>query len=237
MKRLVEKLIQKRNSHFHFDPSLSSMELVGFVWDQFLKLIRGSKAVFHAKKPRFASFGKGVQVRGWKKFQFGPFLKLGHHVQVHTLGKTGIVFGRNVGIGDYSKLSVSGSLENLGSHIRIGNYVGIGEYAFLGGAGGLEIGDETIVGQYFSCHPENHNYEDLETSIRMQGVKRKGIKIGSNCWIGSKVSILDNVEIGDGCIIAAGSVVNKSFPPYSIIGGVPAKLIKSRALCNSRLAS
>lgn len=92
----------------------------------------------------------------------------------------------------------------------------------------LEIGDDCIVGQYLSCHPENHHYENLEIPIRMQGVYRKGIKIGKNCWIGSKVTILDGVEIGDGCIIAAGAVVNKSFPENSIIGGVPAKLLKSR---------
>ena len=84
------------------------------------------------------------------------------------------------------------------------------------------------MGQYFSCHPENHNHADLATEIRLQGVVRKGIKIGANCWIGSKVTILDNVEIGAGSIIAAGAVVNKSFPANSIIGGVPAKLLKMR---------
>jgi acetyltransferase-like isoleucine patch superfamily enzyme len=64
--------------------------------------------------------------------------------------------------------------------------------------------------------------------IRHQGVSRKGIKIGKNCWIGSKVTVLDGVTIGTGSIIAAGSVVTKSFPENSIIGGVPAKLLKTR---------
>jgi acetyltransferase-like isoleucine patch superfamily enzyme len=60
-------------------------------------------------------------------------------------------------------------------------------------------------------------------------VNRKGIKIGKNCWIGSKVSILDGVQLGNGCIVAAGAVVTKSFPDNSIIGGVPAKLLKTRS--------
>ena len=118
----------------------------------------------------------------------------------------------------------------MGQYIKIGNNVGIGEFAYLGGAGGLEIGDDCIVGQYLSCHPENHVATDLNTPIRFQGVTRKGIKIGKNCWIGSKVTILDGVEVGDGCIIAAGAVLAKSFPQNVIIGGVPAKVLKSRKL-------
>ena len=59
-------------------------------------------------------------------------------------------------------------------------------------------------------------------------VKRKGIIIGKDCWIGAKVTILDGTVIGDGCIVAAGAVVRGYIPPYSIIGGIPAKVIKSR---------
>jgi len=155
-------------------------------------------------------------------------MKLGDQVFLSALGSEGITFGDNVGIGAYSRVIVSTSLNQIGTNIRIGNNVGIGEYAYLGGAGGLEIGDDCIVGQYFSCHSENHNYENMELPIRLQGVNRKGIKVGKDCWIGSKVTILDGVNIGDGCIIAAGSVVTKSFPANSIIGGVPAKILKSR---------
>ena len=130
---------------------------------------------------------------------------------------------------DFSKIVVSTSLNNLGDKIKIGDNVGIGEYAYLGGAGGLEIGDECIVGEYLSCHPENHIHSNLFVSIRYQGVTRKGIKIGKNCWIGSKVTILDGVVLGNGCILAAGAVITKSFPDNCILGGVPAKLIKMRS--------
>ena len=172
--------------------------------------------------------GKGVSFFNITKIKWGKFLRLGNQVAISALSKNGIQFGNNVSIGAFSRVIVSTSLNNIGNKIVIGNNVGIGEFAYLGGAGGLEIGDECIVGQYLSCHPENHNYEDLEIAIRHQGVTRKGIKIGNNCWIGSKVTILDGVSIGQGCIIAAGSVVTKSFPENSIIGGVPAKLLKNR---------
>ena len=228
MKGIFEKIIQLRNPTFKFDEHLTSFALIQFVWMQLNAFRRGIKLIFFFKNPKGALLGKNVRFFNLPKISFGKFLKIGSNVYISALGKEGIIFGNNVGIGDFSRIVVSTSLNDIGSHIKIGNNVGIGEFAYLGGAGGLEIGDECIIGQYLSCHPENHNYEEINQSIRFQGTTRKGIKIGRNCWIGSKVTILDGVEIGEGSIIAAGAVVNKSFPANSIIGGVPAKLLKSR---------
>lgn len=228
MKPLIEQVIRLRNPDFRFDKNLNSSAFISFVWDQFCSLFRGWKLLFSFRNPRMAMLGRRVRFFNLAKIRFGRFMKLGNQVYLSALGSEGITFGDNVGIGAYSSVIVSTSLNQIGTHIRIGSNVGIGEFAYLGGAGGLEIGDDCIVGQYFSCHPENHNYSNSEIPIRMQGVHRKGIKIGTNCWIGSKVTILDGVTIGDGSIIAAGSVVTKSCPANSIIGGVPAKLIKNR---------
>jgi len=228
MKKLIQHIIRLRNPAFQLDPALNNAALLQFVWIQFWSLIRGLKLFIYLKKPKMALLGRGVQFFNTPKIQFGKFMKLGDRVYLSALGTEGIHFGHNVGIGAYSRVIVSTSLNELGKYIAIGNNVGIGEYAYLGGAGGLEIGDDCIVGQYFSCHPENHNYENLGQPIRHQGVNRKGIKIGANCWVGSKVTILDGVKVGEGCIIAAGTVVTKSFPANSVIGGVPAKLLKQR---------
>ena len=228
MKKIIEKVIRLRNPSFHFDPDLNNTSMIQFVWIQGWNMVRALRLLIYFRNPKWAMFGPGVRMFNLPGIRWGKFLKLGKRVYVSALGKEGIAFGNNVGIGSYSSIIVSTSLNNLGKYIKIGNNVGIGEYAYLGGAGGLEIGDDCIVGQYLSCHPENHNYETLDTPIRLQGVTRKGITIGSNCWIGSKVTILDGVSIGSGCIIAAGAVVTKSFPEKSIIGGVPAKLIKKR---------
>lgn len=228
MKSLIEHVIRLRNPEFRFDKNLNSSALFSFVWAQLWSLFRGWKLLLRFRNPRMAMLGKRVSFFNLKKIRFGRFSKLGDQVYLSALGSEGITLGDNVGIGAYSRVIVSTSLNQIGTHIRIGNNVGIGEYAYLGGAGGLEIGDDCIVGQYFSCHPENHNYAIPNIPIRMQGVNRKGIIIGKNCWIGSKVTILDGVTIGDGCILAAGTVVTKSFPANSIIGGVPAKILKSR---------
>ena len=197
-KKVIIQLIRKRNPQFDLDPAVNGYLLQAFVRYHFWCLFRGLRILLWFRRPKGLMLGEGV------------------------------VFGNNVSIGAFSRIVVSTSLHHLGVGIRIGNHVGIGEYAYLGGGGGLHIGDECIIGQYFSCHPENHLFGDLDTAIRFQGVTRNGIKVGSNCWIGSKVTLLDGVALGEGCVVAAGSVVTQSFPPFSVIGGVPAKLLKMR---------
>lgn len=171
--------------------------------------------------------GKGVRFFNRSNIHLGKWVRLGDYSFLSAAGHGSLEIGDSSGVGAFSRLVISTSFNNLGSHIRIGKNVGIGEFAYLGGGGGLEIGDDCIIGQYFSCHPENHLFSSIEKPIRLQGVTRKGIVIGRNCWIGSKVTVLDGVNIGDNCVIAAGSVVNRSFPAGSIIGGVPARLIRN----------
>ena len=83
------------------------------------------------------------------------------------------------------------------------------------------------MGSYISFHSENHNFNDLQKPIREQGVTSKGIKLGNNIWVGAKVTFLDGCEIGNNCVIAAGSVVKGKFLNNLVIGGVPAKGLKN----------
>lgn len=227
MKKLILYLVRKRNPQFTIDPSVDGRMLVVFFLTAVYRMARGLKMLLRGRAPRGMMLGTGVRFAHTGRIRWGKFLKAGHHVYFSGLGSNGIVMGDNVSIGDFSRVVVSTTLQDVGKGITIGNNVGIGEFAYLGGAGGLTIGDDCIVGQYFSCHPENHNYADADTLIRHQGVTRKGISIGRNCWIGSKVTVLDGVSIGDGCVIAAGAVVTRSFPANTVIGGVPAKELGS----------
>jgi acetyltransferase-like isoleucine patch superfamily enzyme len=231
MKTIIEKIIKLRNKQFKFDETITNSMLFSFMLQQLLALVRGCKTMLVLKNPKLMLRGKNVSFNNIQKINWGKFLKLGDSVYMNALGTGNITLGNNVSVGAYSRIVISTSLNNLGSHITLGNNVGIGEFAYLGGAGGLNINEDCIIGQYFSCHPENHNYQNNQELIRHQGVSRKGITIGSNCWIGSKVTILDGVEIGNGCVIAAGAVVTKSFPANTVIGGVPAKCITAKKGC------
>ena len=85
----------------------------------------------------------------------------------------------------------------------------------------------------------NHNYKFLNMNVvfqkkylksksKIHGLFNREVTIGNGVWIGDSVIILPNVQVGDGAVIAAGSVVTKDVPPYAIFGGNPAKLIKFR---------
>ena len=111
------------------------------------------------------------------------------------------------------------------AHLKIGNNVATNNNLFCSAANRIEVGDDTLIGQYVTVM----DYEAHGTSPekrRQMGEIGKVI-IGRNVWIGNNVVILKNTGIGDNTIIAAGAVVSGEFPANVIVGGVPAKIIKS----------
>ena len=191
-----------------------------------LKLFDLGRGIIHFRKKVF--LGKKCTIKNKKLITWGKNTKCDDNVTLDPLSVDGIQFGDYCSIGKNTRIECTGSLSYLGKGFICGNNCGLGTDCFYGAAGGIELGNDVIVGNYVSFHSENHNFNNLDIPIRLQGTNHKGIKIGNNCWIGAKVIILDGVQIGDGCVIAAGSVVTKSFPDNVVIGGVPAKVIKNR---------
>ena len=109
----------------------------------------------------------------------------------------------------------------------MGNNSAIGDYTHFGASGGIEIGNDVIMGSYISFHSENHNYQDSSKLIREQGVTSKGIVLGNNIWVGAKVTFLDGCKVGNNSVVAAGAVVNGEFPDIVVMGGVQAKILKN----------
>lgn len=222
-----EKLMRFRNPAFSLSKNITNYTLFFFIWHLFCCKIRGIIYTVLRGRLHVSLFMEKRSVINYlRNIKLGKMVLLEQGVILSALQPGSLIIGDNVKISSYSSIHVSKNFQDITGHIRIGNNVGIGEYANLGGAGGLEIGDDCIVGAYFSCHPENHHYTDKKRLIKHQGVHREGIVIGKNCWIGAKVTILDGAKIGNSCVIAAGAVVKGEFPDYTVIGGVPAKIIR-----------
>lgn len=169
-------------------------------------------------------------IKGASFIKFKKNLIIGQDCYVDAMSTNGLECGENVSMGFHTHVELTGTVRFIGNGMKIGNNVGLGSHGHYGsGMGFVEIGDDTIFGNYVSIHPENHITDRLDVPIRLQGVKSNGgVKIGKGCWIGAKVTILDGTNIGNGCIVAAGAVVKGTFPDNCVIGGVPAKILKYR---------
>lgn len=216
-----------KGEQFCLDEQIPLSYLFIFVWRKMISLFCGNIKMHRVGRYFISPSSK---LRCVSKIHSGANLNIADHCYIDALSINGIHMGNNVSAGRYTTIECTGSLKSIGTGFFVGNNVGLGTHGFYGCAGGIEIGDDTIIGNYVSFHSENHNFQKCDIPIRLQGVSRSGIKIGRGCWIGAKVTILDGVNIPDGCIIAAGAVVtrDKFFEPYSIIAGVPAKMIKKR---------
>ena len=115
-----------------------------------------------------------------------------------------------------------------GHKISIGDYSGIGENSILGQSDMITIGDNVLTGPELMIFTQNHNFGDRSIPIRKQGGNPAPVLIQDDVWIGARVIILAGVTIGTGSVVGAGSVVTRDVPPYSVIGGVPAKIIGQR---------
>lgn len=219
---MIRKILKKyfnRNIDGKIPSSVVLYFCINKLFDLFRGVVRLHRCVFLAK---------GVIIKCKKQITWGRNIRCERNVTIDALSSFGIIFGNNCSIGQNTRIECTGSLLFLGKGFKCGENCGLGTDSFYGCAGGIEIGNDVIVGNYVSMHSENHNFDALSCPIRLQGVNHKGIKIGNDCWIGAKVTILDGAEIGDGCVIAAGAVVRGKFPNNVVIAGVPAKIVKRR---------
>jgi maltose O-acetyltransferase len=131
---------------------------------------------------------------------------------------------RHIGSGVVVKKGTFSSPEK----IALADYVYIGPGSFWDARGGIEIGEGTIIAPRSTLISYNHNYLSVISVPYDSTDKLAPIRIGKGTWVGINVSITAGVTIGDGCIIAMGSVVTKDIPSYTICGGNPCKVIKLR---------
>lgn len=111
---------------------------------------------------------------------------------------------------------------DYGKNIKVGKGVFINSGCCFQDQGGIEIGDNTLIGQQVVIATLNHDF----LPEKRGNMTPSPVKIGKNVWIGAHATILPGITIGDGSIIAAGAVVTKNVPENVIVAGVPAKILK-----------
>lgn len=131
-------------------------------------------------------------------------------------------------IGANSTIKDNVQLVTYNGTIQIGRNVTLNPYSIIYGHGGVSIGNDVMIAAHCVLVSSNHSFISIEKPMRLQGGTAEGIIVENDVWIGARVTILDGVTIGKGSILAAGCVVNRDVPPFSIVGGVPARVLKTR---------
>jgi Acetyltransferase (isoleucine patch superfamily) len=228
---IIEKLIRtlKGDPNYKWESPYSTRDLFSVSFHRFVQVVRGLFLKPFLKKSSGLIFiGSNVKVRHAYQLTAGKNLILEDGVSINALSEQGIILGDHVSIARNSILFCTGIIAQKGTGITIGDRTGISARAYFAGQGGITIGNDVIMGPNVQVFSENHAFADPTLTIKEQGVIKDPVVIGNNCWIGGGATILAGVHIGDGCVIAAGSVVTKSVAANSIVAGVPAKVIKSR---------
>ena len=159
-----------------------------------------------------------------KDYYFGRF----HHLR----GMEYVTLGDRVVFDEFVVFTVWDNLngKRFTPSVKIDDNVHISDYCHISIVDGLEIGSGTGLGRWTTVVDNSHgnvSFADMNLAILDREIISKGpVKIGRNVWIGDKTTILGGVSIGDGAIVAANSVVTKDVPPFCVVAGVPARIIK-----------
>ena len=143
-------------------------------------------------------------------------------------GKIEVAGSGQLSFGDNCVISQWSCYKLYGGWIKIGNNCSVNSFCHISGNGGVTIGDNVRIATGCVIVSANHNFEKIDMPIYLQGETKMEIHIEDDCWLGAGVKVLSGVTIGKGSVIGAGAVVTKDIPPYSVVVGVPGKVIKRR---------
>ncbi|GAB3021259.1 acyltransferase [Spirosoma pulveris] len=188
---------------------------------QFIKQNAGLKRLVH-----YLLIPRGqARPRRWVSWFVNPFVHNRHRTSaIRSTARLDVLPFRAFELGIESTIEDYSVLNNGVGDLRIGDFcrIGIGSVVI----GPVTIGAHVILAQHVVMSGLNHGYEDINTPIRLQPVTTRPIVVEDECWIGANAVITAGVRIGRHAVVAGGSVVTKDVPPYSIVAGNPARVIK-----------
>lgn len=198
----------------------------------FMNVVRGLwYKLFYLHSDGPISIAERVKIIGSRSdLLIGASCKIEENVLIQTVSLRKIILGDNVTICFGALIRPSGYYSGrLGEGLSMGNFSSIGANSYIGCSGFIRIGNNVMMGPNVNLMAENHIFSRTDIPMIQQGVSNKGITIEDDVWIGAKATILDGVVIGKGSVIAAGAVITSNVEPYSVMGGVPGRKIKSRS--------
>jgi acetyltransferase-like isoleucine patch superfamily enzyme len=210
---------------------VSMRDLCGSCFTIFVRMVRGAWVRMRLGRTNgWMLADRGTHLLHARHIRAGRQFSLEEGCMIIGLSKRGIVFGDRCTVGRFAYIAPSNPLlGEPGEGLKVGDHSNIGPYSYIGCSGFIEIGSRVMMGPRVNLMSENHAFDRTDIPMKDQGVTRGFIRIEDDVWIGVNVTILANVTVGRGAIVAAGAVVTKDVPPYTVVGGVPAKVIKERA--------
>jgi acetyltransferase-like isoleucine patch superfamily enzyme len=172
-----------------------------------------------------AAIENRVRLRFADHIQLGHGVYLDQNTYLHAC-PNGIRLGERTIVMHGAVLHVYNFRGLPNSGIQVGEDSLIGEYSIIRGQGGVTIGDRVYTSPFTQIIAVNHVFDDPDQPFIEQGITAEGIVIEDDVWLGAGSVITDGVRIGKGAVVAAGAVVTKDVPPHTVVGGVPAKIIK-----------
>lgn len=168
---------------------------------------------------------KQTRPRLWIKWFVNPFYhKKGKGARIRPRTRLDVVPWNKFELGEDSTIEDFSAINNGVGPVIIGDRTKIGLSNTI--IGPVTIGNDIRLAQNITLSGLNHNYEDINLPIHVQGVSTAPITIGDGTWIGANVVVLAGVTIGKNCVIAAGSVVTKDIESYAVAVGNPARVLK-----------
>lgn len=173
----------------------------------------------------WAAIEKNVRLRFADNVRLGNGVYLDENVYLHACPQ-GIEIGDETIVMHGAVLHVYNFRGMPHSGIKIGRQSLVGEYSVIRGQGGVTIGDRVYTSPFTQIIAVNHVFDDPERPFVEQGITAEGIVIEDDVWLGAGAVITDGVRVGRGAVVAAGAVVTRDVPPHTVVGGVPARVLK-----------
>lgn len=217
--------------------SRQASSVARYLWEQLVITLFGWVPTLLGIALRAAAYRLILRMRGLAAIERGVRIRFADHVRLangvyldegvylHAC-PGGISIGENTFIMHHAELHVYNFRGLPHAGISIGRDSLIGEFNVLRGQGGIQIGDRVYTSPLVQLVAVDHVFTDPTRPFVEQGVTAVGIVIEDDVWIGAGAVVTDGVRVGHGAVVAAGAVVVADVPPHTVVGGVPARVIR-----------